>query len=403
MAPMKSGSNMTAKTKKQLVLYSAIILIIYFICFGFLSMHQFKDWALFPFFESMLGVFMGAGAIAIITGIILVFQSIVESERNKKQKVFDKKMDLYQSIITEMKEKFKVKEGEDKPKITSEERMDLFFTQLNIALLSKPKTFRLFSEMLNDISDEEGNITDGASKKLLRFIEEAREDLDVQEPMTAEDRANFSAAVEIAEQEAEKTTKPYQRTMYSRYEEWKKKQIEKAPKSEKSREKLELSLEMFEFIHEQLQMRFGERSNFEMKYAKTSGCTCYAENKKFLELNFQRMGTVSLFLLKDFKNDYRIPNIPPFITTHPRNYDPDKPSSAAFGEQYVLTVDNLVSINENIDILISLSERSFEIASHYRDKILKIFDSDNLKKATPEDLEKQTKYLHSDYKYDYQR
>jgi hypothetical protein len=58
-----------------------------------------------------------------------------------------------------MKEKFKVLKGEENPKISPEERRELFFTQLNMALLSKPKTFRRYSEMLNNISDEDGNMT----------------------------------------------------------------------------------------------------------------------------------------------------------------------------------------------------------------------------------------------------
>ena len=61
MANKKSGQHMTTKTKKRLILYGVSILLVCFICFGFLSIHQFKDWTLFPFFESMLGVFMGAG------------------------------------------------------------------------------------------------------------------------------------------------------------------------------------------------------------------------------------------------------------------------------------------------------------------------------------------------------
>ena len=200
---------LSKQMKNQFKIWGVGVLIFYVVCFAFLVIHNFQVWTLSPFIESLIGVFMGAGAIAVITGVILIFQSAIQAEQEKKQKVFDKKMNLYQSIITEMNEKFKVREGEENPMITPEERLELFFTQLNIALLSKPKTFRLFSEMLNDISDEEGKITDDAPKKLLRFIQEARKDLDVQEPMTAEDIADFSVAVKIAEEEAGKVSKPF--------------------------------------------------------------------------------------------------------------------------------------------------------------------------------------------------
>ena len=206
---------LSKQMKNQFKIWGVGVLIFYVVCFAFLVIHNFQVWTLSPFIESLIGVFMGAGAIAVITGVILIFQSAIQAEQEKKQKVFDKKMNLYQSIITEMNEKFKVREGEENPMITPEERLELFFTQLNIALLSKPKTFRLFSEMLNDISDEEGKITDDAPKKLLRFIQEARKDLDVQEPMTAEDIADFSVAVKIAEEEAEKVSKPFQKTVFN--------------------------------------------------------------------------------------------------------------------------------------------------------------------------------------------
>ena len=205
----------STQMQKQYKISGSIIVVFYVACFGFLKIHDFQVWTLAPFVESLIGVFMGAGAIAVITGIILIFQSSIQAEQEKKQKVFDKKMNLYQSIITEMNEKIKVRKGEKYSMITPEERLELFFTQLNIALLSKPKTFRLFSEMLNDISDEEGKITDDAPKKLLRFIQEARKDLDVQEPMTAEDIADFSVAVKIAEKEAKNLSKPYQKTVFN--------------------------------------------------------------------------------------------------------------------------------------------------------------------------------------------
>jgi len=211
---------LSKQMKNQFKVWGIIVLIFYVVCFAFLIIHNFQVWTLSPFVESLIGVFMGAGAIAVITGIILIFQSSIQAEQEKKQAVFDKKMSLYQSIITEMNEKFKVREGEENSMITPEERLELFFTQLNIALLSKPKTFRLFSEMLNNISDEEGKITDDAPKKLLRFIQEAREDLDVQEPMTAEDIADFSVAVKFAEKEAESLSKPFQKTFYNDFEDY---------------------------------------------------------------------------------------------------------------------------------------------------------------------------------------
>ena len=173
--------------------WGLFLTVFYIVSFGFLSVHKFQLWNLSPFIESLIGVFMGAGAIAIITGIILVFQQALESEQKKDNEVFKEKLSLYKDIITQMQEAFKVNEGEEKPMISTEEKQDLFFTQLNIALLSKPKTFRLYSEMLKNISDNEGNVTNDAPDKLLAFIKEARLDLDVQGDPTLKDETDLQA------------------------------------------------------------------------------------------------------------------------------------------------------------------------------------------------------------------
>ena len=76
------------KFKKKFIILTAILLAIYFVSFGFLVGHKFQLWILSPFVESQIAVFMSAGAIAIITGIILIFQSTIDSEQKKKQEVF---------------------------------------------------------------------------------------------------------------------------------------------------------------------------------------------------------------------------------------------------------------------------------------------------------------------------
>ena len=78
----------TTEVKRNLFLASFLIITIYVLCFGFLSYHEFKEWKFYPFFESMIGVFMSAGAIAIITGIILVFQAAIQSTQEKNKEVF---------------------------------------------------------------------------------------------------------------------------------------------------------------------------------------------------------------------------------------------------------------------------------------------------------------------------
>ena len=373
--------------KRQIAIAIIIIVTFYIVSFGLIIYSTY--FTIVPFLDKMVGVFMGAGAIAIITGFILIFQSSLQSVQVKKQKVFDKKMDLYQSIIKEMKEKFKVLKGEENPKISPEERRELFFTQLNMALLSKPKTFRRYSEMLNNISDEDGNITGDAYKNLLEFIEEAREDLDVQEPMTPQDKTNFTAALEIAEKEAEQAAKPYQRTMYSDYKEWKYIQEDNAPKTNEGKENTLRALTIVEIIHNKVKQYFENKDDFEMKYSKTGGCTGYAKGKKFLAIGIKSKGFTHVELLKDYQNDYRIPNIDNLITEHIREYDPNK--AAPFCEQFRIRSDSLNIYQDNIGIILKLVIRSFELATIHKNKIL--LEGNVMSKK---------KYLDPNYRYEYQ-
>ena len=68
--------------KNQFMIWGIGVLTFYVVCFAFLVVHNFQVWTLSPFVESLIGVFMGAGAIAVITGIILIFQSSIQAEQS---------------------------------------------------------------------------------------------------------------------------------------------------------------------------------------------------------------------------------------------------------------------------------------------------------------------------------
>ena len=195
------------KLKKQLIFVGLVATAFYIVCFALLEIHEFTNWSLLPFVESLIGVFMGAGAIAIITGIILVFQSSLQSQQEKGQEVFEEKLKLYKKVINQMEEAFRVQKGEKTSSITDEEKFDLYFTQLNIALLSKPKTFKSFTNLINNLAEEDGSLKENATEDLLNFILYARDDLDVQEKMTDQETNDFNAAKTLAEAQAHKVTK----------------------------------------------------------------------------------------------------------------------------------------------------------------------------------------------------
>ena len=140
------------KFKKKFIILTAILLAIYFVSFGFLVGHKFQLWILSPFVESQIAVFMSAGAIAIITGIILIFQSTIDSEQKKKQEVFKKKIDLYSKVVKKMNS---IKLS---GKVTVEDQSEILSMCSNIALLSNLDTYSEFNTFAMELADEEGNI-----------------------------------------------------------------------------------------------------------------------------------------------------------------------------------------------------------------------------------------------------
>ena len=177
------------KFKKKFIILTAILLAIYFVSFGFLVGHKFQLWLLSPFVESQIAVFMSAGAIAIITGIILIFQSTIDSEQKKKQEVFKKKIYLYSKVINKMNS------IRLSGKVTEEDQSKILSMCSNIALLSNPETYKEFNEFAWSLTEEDGNISDEYPKKLMKFVRAARDDLEVHATMTREEEKDFENTV----------------------------------------------------------------------------------------------------------------------------------------------------------------------------------------------------------------
>jgi hypothetical protein len=319
----RQSGHITAKNRNKIVTYSIIVTIIYFACFAFLSMHMhaFQGWALGKFFEGMLSVFMGAGAIAIITGIILVVQSIIESERDKKQKVFDKKLALYSGIIEQMEGFYQLKEDEDVPMIDQQERMDLFFTQLKVALLAKPKTFRSYSQLINDLADDQGVIKDEATRLLLNFILDARNDLDVQEEMTPEDHRSLNESIEIAEKTASNIRQTGRGTYFVGEDPFQQYLDQFLTAEGRDKRLDERAMQTIRSIHKYLKENYADREGVTFDYSVTGGCAGFTKSKergtKFFYLRFdtwrgacnnQEVTLVpTLYLLKTPENGYEVP------------------------------------------------------------------------------------------------
>jgi len=221
---------LSKQMKNQVKIWGFVIAAIYVVCFAFLAVHKFQIWILSPFVESLIAVIMGAGASAIIVGIILVFQSAIQAEQEKKQEVFKAKMKLYSLIIDKMEaisKDDKISETEDK---------EIISILAKIGLLSNPKTFEQFNNFIINLKDEEGNISDNYASLLLDFIGSARDDLEVQEAMTIEQEEKLKKIKKESIKVAESLSKPYQKTVFNDIDSMIKCLYEKSKISEKTEE-----------------------------------------------------------------------------------------------------------------------------------------------------------------------
>ncbi|RLD73142.1 MAG: hypothetical protein DRJ10_18175 [Bacteroidetes bacterium] len=170
-------------TAKGIIIW-VIIVIIYISSFVFLSVYEFQDWKYGSFIESLIAVFQGAGVIAIITAVILLFQSQLEAQKEKGQKVFNEKISLYKEAIEVVENIFKDN------RIESGELQRLEFIILKLQLISSDSTIRKFVEFYQKIVDvadidliQENNFTKSADLKraFSEFIGKCRVELQLSE------------------------------------------------------------------------------------------------------------------------------------------------------------------------------------------------------------------------------
>ena len=210
--------------------------------------------------------------------------------------------------------------------------------------------------------------------------------------------------VNTSEDQQRQTVQPFKRTMYSGFDEWKKTQVESMPKGPKGFTLASICLEIQELLHTECSSYFKNKEGFEWKYSKTGGCTGYADNKKFLAITSKGSMGAAINILKDFERDYRLPRIRGFKTTHIRPFNPNNPESLiAFPEQFRITAPTneenpLKLFKDNLNVLLSLISRSYDLATIHRDKILKELKKDS---ASHKEISQQKEYLNPDYQYEY--
>ena len=178
---------MLNKGAKRLLVRTIIaVSIVYFGSFGILTYLNELPWL-----NRIIQSFMGAGAIALITVIIVVFQNQVQTISKKKERIFDQRLNLYKATIDLFWDVV------DRKQIDISEHNQFKANNQKMLLLAGKKVYVRFNELLIMINTEFkssgkdkidiGHLTslDGEQFASLfkKFVRVCRDDLDIDDAL----------------------------------------------------------------------------------------------------------------------------------------------------------------------------------------------------------------------------
>ena len=188
--------------KRLLVRTIIAVSIVYFGSFGILN--YIND---YPWLSKVLQSFMGAGAIALITVIIVVYQNQVQTISKKKERIFEQRLALYKSTIDLFWDIV------DKKQIDIAELNQFKANNQKMLLIAGKRVYSRFNQLLVMINDEFrstskevieiGHLQSSSGKDfagLFRgFVRVCREDLDIDDALIdPADDVQFEQFVEIS-------------------------------------------------------------------------------------------------------------------------------------------------------------------------------------------------------------
>ncbi len=186
-----------------------------------------------------------------------------------------------------------------------------------IGLLSNQNTYEQFNNFVTNLKDEEGNISENYTSLLLDFIGSARDDLEVQETMTIEQKKALEETKEESKKVAETYSKPYQQTFYSDFDHWIK-ELNILYKDKITNKQINLA----KFFHDEIQIKCEVGR---VKFSKTGGISMYAiddSKSKFFAVEIYKNGNIGLLMARHFQEQYFRPHIENLNIVNIRRYDP---------------------------------------------------------------------------------
>jgi len=126
-----------AKTTKWQIAIGIFIIILFFIIpFSIIDGLEWDpDWKHANFVDSILATMLGGVAVAIITGVLIIFQNVVGMDREKNQKIFDKRVELYKKFLAQTMAII------DDDILEDEERKTLMVIEKDILMIASPETY----------------------------------------------------------------------------------------------------------------------------------------------------------------------------------------------------------------------------------------------------------------------
>jgi hypothetical protein len=294
---LKSWWYDTKSTKWQIIFGTLLIGSVFVGTFSFLETYQFEEWKYSGFAKSMIGILMGTVALGVITGVIIIFQSIVSMDREKNQKIFDERLALYKQFIK------KTTDIISDDKLVDEERHELKILEKEVLMIASPNTYDKWSSLYKDILklkstedekiDNEDQIRLSISDKSIDFVNSCRMDLEIGVVDTK--------TIESSKKESRiEISRKWTVSDFKNYDVWLSQRLntDKNIKPE--------MIEIHRSIHDFVMDNF---PNIDVKYVLDGASLKHPNGKKVGNINVFSGKGVVLNLLRSEKDGFRLPNI----------------------------------------------------------------------------------------------
>ncbi|MAQ70035.1 MAG: hypothetical protein CMD23_02945 [Flavobacteriales bacterium] len=136
-----------AKTTKWQILLGVFIIGVFFIIpFSLLDQLEWDpDWKHANFVDSILATMLGGVAVAIITGVLIIFQNVIGMDREKNQKIFDQRVQLYKNFLEQTMAII------DDDVLEDHERKNLMVIEKDILMIASPETYNAWYDVYRHI------------------------------------------------------------------------------------------------------------------------------------------------------------------------------------------------------------------------------------------------------------